>query len=81
MAKPNLSDPAELKEYKRELRIYLRPWRLAGLMIVILACYWLIFRDRASTAAWAAMIAGWAMLIAIVVLRTRYHLRRMREPS
>ena len=81
MTRPNLSDPAAQKEYRRELRAYLRPWRMAGLLLVIGACFWLLFRDRESPVAWAAMIGGWAILIAIIVLRTRYHLRRMREPA
>ena len=79
MARPNLSDPAEYKQYRRELRAYLRPWRMAGLFLVIGACFWLIVRDRESPVAWTAMIAGWVVLVAIIVLRTRYHLRRMRE--
>jgi hypothetical protein len=81
MARPNLSDPEARKAYRRELRAYLRPWRIAGLLVVIGACYWLLFQDRQSPAAWAAMVAGWAVLIAIIVLRTLYHLRRMREPA
>ena len=81
MARPNLSDPTALNEYRRELRAYLRPWKMAGLFLVIGASFWLLFRDRESPAAWAAMLGGWAILIAIVVLRTRYHLRRMREPA
>ncbi|HET9399019.1 MAG TPA: hypothetical protein VFO45_09395 [Sphingomicrobium sp.] len=81
MARPNLSVPAELKAYRRELRSYLRPWRMAGLFMVIGASFWLIFRDRESPVAWAAMVAGWIVLVAIVALRTRYHLRRMREPA
>lgn len=80
MARPNLSDPSEYMEYRRELRAYLRPWRLAGIAVVILAAIWLAFVDIGSRPAWAAFIAGWVFLIAIIVLRTRYHRRRMSEP-
>ena len=81
MAKPDSNDSEALAEYRRELRAYLRPWRLIGLAIVIAAALWLAFRDRNSALAWVALVGGWAMLAAIIVLRTRYHLRRMREST
>ena len=81
MTRPNLKDPSERLEYRRELRAYLRPWRMAGLFMVIGAGFWLMVRDPQSAVGWTAMAAGWAILIAIIVLRTRYHLRRMREPA
>ena len=81
MARPNLSDPAELKQYRRELRAYRRPWRVTGLLMVIGACYWLLFRDQESVAGWTLMATGWVILLTSIVLRTRYHLRRMREPA
>jgi hypothetical protein len=81
MARPNLSDPAEYMEYRRELRAYLRPWRIAAVAIVILSAIWLGFVDISTRPAWAAFIAGWAFLIVIIVLRTRYHRRRMSETA
>ena len=81
MTRPDLHDPDERLEYRRELRAYLRPWRMIGLFSVIGAGYWLLFQDRNSPRAWTALIAGWALLIFIIVLRTRYHRRRMSEPS
>ncbi len=81
MTRPDLSDPDERLEYRRELRCYLRPWRMVGLFSVIGAGYWLLFRDPESSSAWAVMIAGWALLIVIIVLRTRYHRRRMSGPA
>ncbi|HEU4498959.1 MAG TPA: hypothetical protein VFR60_06445 [Sphingomicrobium sp.] len=80
MTRPDLSDPDVRYEYRRELRVYLRPWRMAGLFSVIAAGFWLLFRDQESPLAWAAMIAGWLLLTVIIVLRTRYHKRRMSEP-
>ena len=80
MTRPDLNDPDERLEYRRELRAYLRPLRLAGLFCVVGAGYWLMFRDLESSSAWAVMITGWALLIAIIVLRSRYHKRRMSEP-
>ena len=81
MTRPDLSDPDIRLEYRRELRAYLRPWRLAGLFSVIGAGFWLLFRDRDSPRAWAVMIAGWALLIVIILFRSRYHKRRMSEPG
>ena len=81
MARPNLSDASAYEEYRRELRAYLRPWRIAVIAIVVLSAIWLGFVDIGSRPAWAGFIAGWAALIVIIVLRTRYHKRRMSEPA
>jgi hypothetical protein len=80
MTRPDLNDPDERLEYGREIRAYLRPWRMVGLISVTSASYWLLFQHRGSPAAWVVMVAGWALVIAIVVLRTQYHKRRMSEP-
>ena len=34
MARPDLKDPEPLGHYRRELRAYLRPWRIVGLIVV-----------------------------------------------
>ena len=81
MTRPDLHDPDERLEYRRELRAYLRPWRMIGLFSVIGAGYWLLFQDRGSSSAWMVMAAGWVILIVNIVLRTRYHKRRMSEPA
>ena len=80
MASPNLTDPQALAEYRRELRAYLLIWRVIGLTIVIASALWLAFWDQDSGVAWAAFIGGWIMLVAIIILRTRHHRRRMNEP-
>lgn len=81
MTRPDLHDPDERLEYRRELRAYLRPWRMLGLFSVIGAGYWLLFQDRGSSRAWMVMTAGWLLLIVIIMLRMRYHKRRMSEPA
>ena len=81
MHRPDLNDPDQRLEYRRELRAYLRPWRMIGLFSVIGASYWILFQNRQSSAAWTVMIVGWALLIAIIVLRTKYHKRRMSDPA
>ena len=89
MAKaPDLSNPAERRAYRRELRAYRRPTRLAGLAIVI-AGLAMIFWPRISgrwvtvgslpleQVGWIVVLAGWVVLVTVIVLRTRYHRRRM----
>jgi hypothetical protein len=80
MTRPDLNDPDERLEYRREIRAYLWPWRMVGLFSVTSGSYWLLFQDRGSSLAWIVMVAGWALLIATIVLRTQYHKRRMSEP-
>jgi len=81
MARPDLRNPETLKAYRRELRAYLRPWRMLGLAVAVSSGLWLALKDPTSRAAWAVFIGAWILLIAIIVLRSRYHLRRMREPA
>jgi len=89
MAKaPDLSNPAERKAYRRELMAYLRSTRLAGLAIVIAGLV-MVFWPRISgrwvmvgsvplqELGWIVIVAGWVVLIAVIVMRTRYHRRRM----
>ena len=54
---------------------------MIGLFSVIGAGYWLLFQDRGSPSAWIVMVAGWVILIVNIILRTRYHKRRMSEPA
>lgn len=81
MARPDLGDTEELAEYRRELRAYLRSWRLLGLAFVIPTGLWLALKDPSSDVAWMGLGIGGAICVAIIILRTRYHLRRMREPA
>jgi uncharacterized membrane protein HdeD (DUF308 family) len=89
MAKaPDLSNPAERRAYRRELMAYRRLTRLAGLGIVIVGVV-MVFWPRISgrwvmvggrplqELGWIVVVAGWVVLIAVIVLRTRYHRRRM----
>jgi len=89
MAKaPDLSNPAERKAYRRELMGYRRLTRLVGLAIVVVGLV-MIFWPRISgrwvmvgslplqELGWILVVAGWLVLIAVIVMRTRYHRRRM----
>ena len=81
MTKPNLDDPAERAAYRRELIGLYRPWRWLGLAIVVGGVALMFIRDGQFDAWSIGLLAvGWAILIGVIVQRTRYHRRRMREP-
>ncbi len=78
-APPNLSDRGERAAYRRELRRVYRGWRILGLTIVCAGVLWLFVSGRRfDVVSIALLAAGWTILIAIIVTRTRYHRRRMR---
>jgi len=80
MARPDLSDPAQLAAYRRELRRLYRGWRWLGLAIVIAAVGVMLWGGEGFDRISLIMLAvGWAILIGVIVMRTRYHRRRMRE--
>ncbi len=90
MARPDLTDPAQGADYRRELRALYRGWRWLGLGLVIAATIllawprmggpWMLGPRPMQDWGWIALAAGWAILIAIIALRTRHHRRRMAEP-
>ena len=80
MTRPNLDDPAERAAYRRELIGLSRGWRWLGLAAVVLAVAIMFVRGSRFDALSLSLLAiGWAILIGVIVRRTRYHRRRMRE--
>ena len=86
MSKPDLSSDEAVARYRAELRAVGRSQRLAGFGLVIVGALavWLSTREGDMAQAvqmggYAALAAGWALMIAAIFLRTRYHRRRMRE--
>ena len=79
MTRPDLNDPAQRTAYRRELVGLYRPWRWLGLAIVGAGLAIMLVRgsgfDRLSL---TLLAVGWAILIGVIVQRTRYHRRRMR---
>ncbi|HEX6740851.1 MAG TPA: hypothetical protein VF079_03530 [Sphingomicrobium sp.] len=86
---PDLSNPEELRAYRRELMAYQRPARLIGLMIVIgglAMAFWPRISGRwvmvgsisLQQIGWILILVGWVVLIAVIVSRSRYHRRRMK---
>ena len=80
MARPDLNDPEQRAAYRRELRTRYRSWRWFGLVVVVAAVGVMLWGGEGYDSLSLIMLAaGWAILIAVIVLRTRYHRRRMRE--
>lgn len=86
MTRPDLSDDAAVARYRAELRVVGRNQRLAGFALVILGAIavWTAGYTGAAASAiqwagYAALAFGWALMLAAIFLRTRYHRRRMRE--
>jgi hypothetical protein len=82
MIRPKLENPAERAAYRRELVALYRGWRWLGLSIVVLAVVIMLVRDgRFDSLSLTLLAIGWTILIGVIIQRTRYHRRRMREDS
>ena len=80
MTRPNLSDPAELKAYKAELRRLYRGWRWLGFAVIAAGVGLALFGGNGLDLPSLILLGiGWAVLLIVIVARTRYHQRRMRE--
>ena len=86
MTGPRLSDDEAVARYRAELRAVGRNQRLAGFALVILGAVAVWGGTVAGPAGptiqyagYAALAFGWALMLAAIFLRTRYHRRRMRE--
>ncbi len=86
MSRPDLTEAAKIAEYRAELRSVGRNQRLAGFALVILgaiAVWGSSYTGGAAEAVqwlgYGALAFGWALMLAAIFLRTRYHRRRMAE--
>jgi len=86
MTRPDLSDDQAIARYRAELRLVGRNQRLAGFALVIAGAIAVYAAGSAGGAGptiqwagYAALAFGWALMLAAIFLRTRYHRRRMRE--
>jgi membrane protein YdbS with pleckstrin-like domain len=86
VTRPDLSDDAKVAQYRAELRAVGRNQRLTGFALVILGAIAVWAAGYAGGAGpavqwagYAALAFGWALMLAAIFLRTRYHRRRMRE--
>jgi hypothetical protein len=86
MTRPDLSNDARIAQYRAELRLVGRNQRLGGFALVLLGAIAVWGSGYAGGAAeavqwvgYAALAGGWALMLAAIFLRTRYHRSRMRE--
>ncbi|MDP3803669.1 hypothetical protein [Brevundimonas sp.] len=86
MTRPDLSDDAKVAQYRAELRVVGRNQRLAGFALIILGAIAVWAAGYAGGAGpavqwagYAGLAVGWALMLAAIFLRTRYHRARMRE--
>ncbi|HEY0102700.1 MAG TPA: hypothetical protein VGB60_04465 [Brevundimonas sp.] len=86
MTEPALQNDAELARYRTEVRAIGRSQRLAGFALVLAGAVavWSSGYVGAAgpTVQWggyAALVAGWVLMLVAIFLRTRYVRRRMRE--
>lgn len=80
MTRPDLNDPGQRAAHRRELQQLYRPWRWLGLGILVLAVAIMLVGGKGFDRLSLSLLAvGWAILIAVIIRRTRYHRRRMRD--
>ena len=83
MAAPNLKDPAERAAYRQELQGVARGVRYSGIglaalgavLAVIRSLYW---RAMPEWLPLSVIIAAFVLMGAAIMIRTRYHARRMK---
>ncbi len=87
-AKPDLTDDRAVAQYRAELRAVGRRERLAGFVLVLIGAIAVWAAPQAGAAGpavqwggYSALALGWALMLAAIFLRTRYHRRRMRETN
>jgi len=86
VTRPDLTDDTGIARYRAELRGVGRTQRLAGFGLVVAGAILVWVAGQAGAAqqavlyaGYAALAGGWALMIYAILLRTRYHRRRMRE--
>ncbi len=80
MIRPDLTDPAQRAAYRRELKAFARPWRMLGLALLVAGVVVVLVRGQGfDPLSVGLVIAGWAVLVPVIVARSRYHRRRMAE--
>lgn len=86
MSAPDLKSPEGLRAYRNELWRVARWWRWTGLGLVALGAIGLVmacsqhlplFGSALGTGAVFLLAIGWGLAIVGIVIRTRYHKRRM----
>lgn len=88
MTRPDFNDENAVRAYRNELRAVGRRERLIGFALVLAGALAILMVERAGAAGpavqwigYGLLALGWALMLAAIVQRTRYHRRRMREVS
>ena len=81
---PNLSDPVELKAYRKELRGVARGWRYSGIALAVLGTALLAARARHVLAIHVLVpillvVAAIVLMSVAILTRSLYHMRRLRD--
>ena len=85
LSPPDLDTEEGRAAYRAELRKVALPLRWSGLALILLAALFCVGASRgfmglpegSVVIGYGLLAAGWALVIATVFLRTRYHRRRM----
>lgn len=80
---PDLSDPAALAAYRKELRGVAPVWRYVGVGLTVLGAGLLVARARhvidiPVLVPSVTIVAGFGIMSIAILYRTLYHARRMR---
>jgi hypothetical protein len=89
MSRPDLSTPEGRAAYQAELRTVALPWRVGGVVLILVAAIVLVsakgqnlgLRSPLMLAGFAILALGWILAFVGIYLRTRYHARRLKEPE
>jgi len=87
MTAPDLATEEGRAAYRAELKRVAWPLRLGGLVLIVGAAAlilaaregWIGAFELATNAGYVMLGLGWALFIAAIFVRTRYHKRRMAE--
>ena len=87
MSLPDLSTDEGRAAYRAELKAVARPYRLGGLVLILLGVAWVMAtryevvpqQQILMVIAYGFVAAGWALFLASTFLRNRHHKRRLAE--
>jgi len=87
MSLPDLSTEEGRAAYRAELKAVARPYRLGGMVLILLGVAWVMAtryevvpqQQIMMVIAYGLVAAGWALFLASTFLRNRHHKRRLAE--
>jgi hypothetical protein len=79
VTRPDLSDPDQRLQYRRELRRVYWPWRYGALALLVIALVGSLIDPNHERVWTAILIVGAIMTFGVIIARTRYHRHRMRD--